>query len=166
MKDGIDSSPRESRLQINYKRNCSRVLTPLELAELVLLREDDRGAGRVGGGAGAGAGPGGGHPGGGARRAAAAQHEHQHPAHTQVPHWADQGVRQQIACLRARQGRCRGARQGARGAWRRRAAVRLRRAHSAPRRALPHARRTLPGVPYSDKVWQFTASWSALYSQV
>lgn len=126
-------------------------LTP-PIAELVLLREDDRGAGRVGGGEGARAGLGGGDPRGGAGRDAAARDEHQHLAHPQVPHRRGQGVRQRVARLRARQGRRRGARQGAPGPGRRGPPLRLRREDAAPRRALPDPRRPLPGVPHPHKV--------------
>lgn len=58
--------------------------------------------------------------GGGGRRAAAPR-VNTSTLHKlkKVPRWAGQGVRQRVACLRARQGRRRGARQCARGARRR-----------------------------------------------
>ena len=119
--------------------------------ELVLLREDGGGAGRVGGGAEARAGPGSCEPGAGAGSAAAADGEREHGPRDEVPDGVGQDVRERGAGLRARQGRRRGARPGVRGRPRARP-LHLRREHPPPRRALPYPRQAFPGVPHTHQV--------------
>lgn len=120
-------------------------------AELVLLRQDRGGAGRMGDGAEAWAEPDRGEPCAGAGPAAAADGEREHGPRDEVPDGVGQDVRERSAGVRARQGRGGGTRPGVRGTPRARP-LHLRREHPPSWRNLPNPRQALPRVPNTHKV--------------